>query len=62
MTNDEEKVRKMAEKLVIQKRHIMEAISKINIPSPEERRAYELMMSRFAGTAKSTVLASPTLV
>ncbi|MEM1557723.1 MAG: CDC48 family AAA ATPase [Thermoproteota archaeon] len=62
MTNDEDKVRRMVEKLMIQKRHLMDAISKVNIPSPEERRAYELMMSRFAGTAKSTVLASPTLV
>ncbi|MGQ9596613.1 MAG: CDC48 family AAA ATPase [Thermoproteota archaeon] len=61
-TSDEERVRRMAERLIIQKRHLMEAISKVNIPSPEERRAYELMMSRFAGTAKSTALASPTLV
>ncbi|MCX8184018.1 MAG: CDC48 family AAA ATPase, partial [Crenarchaeota archaeon] len=62
MTSDEEKVMRMTEKLVIQKRHLMEAITKINIPSPEERRAYELMMSKFAGTAKSTIMASPTLV
>ncbi|MGQ9515444.1 MAG: AAA family ATPase, partial [Thermoproteota archaeon] len=51
-----------AGELVIQKRHFLEAMKKIRVPTPEERKRHEEIMQRFTSRSKIVPLRSIELV